>query len=237
MNLKLLAIDTTSNVATAAVVEETKCLGEITLNHSKTHSQKMMPIIESLLNELALDIKELDGIAVSAGPGSFTGVRIGMATAKALGHAQNLPVYPVSALEGLAYNVPAFDGLICPIMDARRDQVYTAIFKIENQKMVRILEDSPLSINELLMELDKNNEKVLFLGDGIVRFKDTIINHIGDRSVFASPHLRMQRASSVGFLVLEKIDEFENPSYLNAVPDYLRKSQAEREYDEKSKAK
>ncbi len=235
MNLKLLAIDTTSNVATAAVVDATKCLGEITLNDSKTHSQKLMPIIDSLLTELNLEVKDLQGIAVSRGPGSFTGLRIGMATAKAMGHALDLPVYTVSALEGLAYNVPAFEGLICPIIDARRDQVYTAIFRIDNGKMVRILEDSPLSIDELLIKLQKNQEKVLFLGDGIVRFEETIKEQLGIRSYFAPPHIRLQRASSVGFIVLTNIDKYENSTYLNAVPDYLRKTQAEREYDEKRK--
>lgn len=235
MNLKLLAIDTTSNVATAAVVDATKCLGEMTLNDSKTHSQKMMPIIDSLLTELNLEVKDLQGIAVSKGPGSFTGLRIGMATAKAMGHALDLPVYTVSALEGLAYNVPAFDGLICPVIDARRDQVYAAIFRIRNGEIVRILEDSSLSIDELLIELQKNQEKVLFLGDGIVRFEEIIKEKLGNRSHFAPPHIRLQRASSVGFVVLSNIDKYENSTYLNAIPDYLRKTQAEREYDEKRK--
>jgi len=233
--LKLLGIDTTSNVATVAIFEDDKCIGEMMLNHPKTHSQKMMPLIDALMNALELEIKDLDGIAISAGPGSFTGVRIGMATAKALAHASGLPLYSISALEAMAYNVPAYNGLVCPIMDARRDQVYTAVFELTGQKVERTLEDASLSISELITELKKSSHSVLFLGDGIVRFKETIVNELGDRALFAPDHLRMQKASSVCYAISQKIDETKQTGYSEVVPNYLRKSQAEREYDEKRK--
>lgn len=230
--MKLLGIDTTSNVAAVAVMDETKCLGEMLLNHPKTHSQKMMPLTDALLSALELKVADLDGIAVASGPGSFTGVRIGMATAKALGHATGLPVYTVSALKAMSYNVPAFDGLICPIMDARRDQVYTAVFTYEHESLKREMADSALSISALMDELKKRTEKVLFLGDGIVRFKETIVEALGARAVFASEHTRLQRASSVCYAVLKEPEAFKH-MYNNADANYLRKSQAEREYDAK----
>lgn len=231
--MKLLGIDTTSNVAAVAVMDDEKCLGEMLLNHPKTHSQKMMPIIESLLRELELEMTDLDGVAVSSGPGSFTGVRIGMATAKALGHACGLPVYTVSALEAMSYNVPVYNGLICPIMDARRDQVYTAVFKLEDGILKRELEDSALSISELMEHLKTYNESVLFLGDGITRFREYITDDLDKRAVFAPEHIRLQRASSVCYTVLKNSSSFTHTRYDQAEANYLRKSQAEREYDAK----
>lgn len=231
--MKLLGIDTTSNVATVAVVEEHICLGEIIINSSKTHSQKIMPIIDDLLRELELEVKDLDGIVVSSGPGSFTGVRIGMATAKAIGHGAGLPVYTVSALEAMSNNATFFDGIICPIMDARRDQVYTAMFRNDSGKLVRVLEDSPLSIDELLDLLNTKNEKVLFLGDGIQRFEAIIYDKLNSKAIFAPINNRLQRASSVCLTINSEDMLKSDASYSLAKANYLRKSQAEREYDEK----
>ena len=125
--MRILALDTSSLVASAAILEDDKLLGEMTINHPKTHSQKLMPIIEALCTSLGLKIKDMDLIAVAGGPGSFTGVRIGLSAAKAFAQPFDIPVVMVSSLKGLAYNLPGFDGIICPILDARRGEVYAGL--------------------------------------------------------------------------------------------------------------
>ncbi len=161
--MNMLAIDTSSLVATVAVMNEEKLLGEYTINSPMTHSQKLMPIIEELLSTLDLSMEDIDHIAASRGPGSFTGVRIGIATVKGLAHARNIPIIGVSSLEGLAYNIPYGEELICPIMDARRNQVYTGVYKWVDYELKEIVKEAPLSIDELMDELKKREEKVIFL--------------------------------------------------------------------------
>lgn len=233
--MNILAIDTSSLVATVAVINEEKLLGEFTINSPMTHSQKLMPIIDQLLSSLELSMEDIDTIAASRGPGSFTGIRIGIATIKGLAHGRKIPIVGVSSLEGLAYNITYSKELICPIMDARRNQVYTGVYKWENHKLINIVEEAPLSINELMDKLKEREEKVIFLGDGLGRYKEDIISGLGEKALFAPLYVNMQRASSIAQLALDKINNGESKpeDYLSIAPIYLRKSEAERQYEEK----
>lgn len=233
--MNILAIDTSSLVATVAVMNEEKLLGEYTINSPMTHSQKLMPIIDQLLSSLELSMEDIELIAASRGPGSFTGIRIGIATIKGLAHARNIPVVGVSSLEGLAYNITYSKELICPIMDARRNQVYTGVYKWVDHNLVNIVEEAPLSINELMDKLKEREERVVFLGDGLGRYKDDIVSSLGEKALFAPLYVNMQRASSIAQLALDKINKGESKpeDYLSIAPVYLRKSEAERQYEEK----
>ena len=165
--MKLLALETSAHVASVAIVDETGLIGELTLHTEMTHSQKLMPAIESLMAQLDLKIADMDGIAVASGPGSFTGIRIGVATAKGLAHGSGLKVIPVSTLEALAWNLAGCPVRVCPIMDARRDQVYTALFDCNAETPNRIWEDQALSVSELSERLRADGIPVWFVGDGV----------------------------------------------------------------------
>lgn len=235
--MNILAVDTSSLVATVAVMNEEKLLGEYTINSAMTHSQKLMPIIEKLLSTIDLSMEDIDIIAVSRGPGSFTGIRIGISTVKGLAHPGNIPLIGVSSLEGLAYNILYSKELVCPIMDARRNQVYTGVYKWIDYKLQTIVDEAPLSIRELMDKLREREEKVIFLGDGLNRYRDEIINTLGNKALFAPKSANMQRASSIAQLAFDKIHKegVKPESYLNIAPVYLRKSEAERQYEEKIK--
>ncbi|MCT4619751.1 MAG: tRNA (adenosine(37)-N6)-threonylcarbamoyltransferase complex dimerization subunit type 1 TsaB [Marinisporobacter sp.] len=233
--MKILALDTSSIVATVAVMDDDQLIGEYIINHKRTHSQKLMPMIEELLKSCELAIKDMDIIAVAKGPGSFTGLRIGVATAKGLAHAVDIPVVGISTLDALAFNMPFSEGIICPILDARRSQVYTAVYKWDDETLNNIEEPIAISIEELVEKLLKRPEKVVFLGDGIKANKEYLIEKLKDRAVFPPNSVKMQRASSVAQLAMERAKNGEVENYYELVPTYLRKSEAERQYEEKMK--
>ena len=233
--MKVLAVDTSSNVATAAVVEDGKLLGEIVLNHGKTHSQKIMVMIQELMNDLELTVQDIDIFAAANGPGSFTGLRIGVATIKALAHSVNKPVVGVSTLAGLAYNMPYCEHIIVPIMDARRNQVYTASYIWDEDGFKELGVDEAISIEECVDSCGELLDTV-FVGDGVYVHKDYICERLGERAHFAPASALLQRASSIAMLALEKAQRGESQHYSELTPFYLRKSQAEREYEEKHKA-
>ena len=214
----VLGIDTCCMPATSAVYDGEKLVGEAIVNCGKTHSQKIMPQIEALLNSLELKPADIDCFAVAAGPGSFTGVRIGTATIKAMAHAAGKPCAAVSTLEALANNVPYFDGIICPILDARRNQVYTAEF-LGDGTLTRVCEDKAVSLESLLDELKNLKKKVLFLGDG----------DLGDNAKFAKGNNNLNMAGSVAELGYEAALSGDTISYAELAPNYIRLSQAERE--------
>lgn len=226
--MKVLAIDTSSIVATAAIIDEQKLVCEYVLNHKKTHSQKLMPIIKEILNASELSVKDIDLFAVAIGPGSFTGLRIGVATAKALAHSANKPIVGVPTLDALAYGIPYFKGIICPILDAKREQVYTAMYKWNNSRLERIGEYMALGIEELLEQLKEKKESIVFAGDGIFPFKETIFNVLGELANFAPKNCAMQRAVNTAQVGLEKYSLGQVDDYMTLSPFYLRKSQAER---------
>ena len=227
----VFGIDTCCMAATAALVAEDRLVAQTVQNNKKTHSQRIMPMIEQMLYQAEIELSDIDCFAAAAGPGSFTGVRIGVATVKALAHAAGKPCVAVSTLQALAINVACFDGIICPIMDARRNQVYNALFKGESMK--RITEDRAISIDELLSALKETEGKIIFNGDGVAVFADKIKEELGERAVFARRMQMMNLAASVAEIGCDMLERGETIEYTELSPQYLRLSQAERERLEK----
>ena len=223
----VFGIDTCCMAATAALVSDDRLVAQVIQNNKKTHSQRIMPLIEQMLEQAEISMADIDCFAAACGPGSFTGVRIGVATVKAMAHAVQKPCVSVSTLHALANNVSCFDGIICPIMDARRNQVYNALFK--GGKLERITEDRAIAIDELLAELQNTNGKIIFLGDGLPVFEKEIQDTLGDRAVFAQKMQRMNLAASVAEIGYEKMVLGDTTDYGELIPQYLRLSQAERE--------
>lgn len=232
--MKIIGIESSSLVASVAILEGDKIIAEYTLNYKKTHSQTLLPMLDEIVKMTDTVLEEIDAIALSAGPGSFTGLRIGAATAKGLGMALNKPLIAISSLEATAYNVFRTKALICPIMDARREQVYNAVFR-NADSWERVREDSASDIRELLRELEGYEEEVIFLGDGVPVYKDVIRAEAKFSYTFAPAHLSRQRAASLATLGAQYYQEerFVHPDLMT--PIYLRKSQAEREKEEKTK--
>lgn len=231
--MKLLAFETSAHTASIAVVTLEGVLGEITMNTGHTHSEKLMPAMEALLDQLDLDLNQFQGLVAASGPGSFTGIRIGVATVKGLAHGAGLPVIMVSTLEGLAWNLAGFGGIVCPIMDARRDQVYTALFDNAGELPERLLTDSVLSIDSLIALLKESEEPVWFVGDGIPKYRALLEEAMGHQARFPQKHLWYQRAASLGMAALSGAEHLTSCSYQEAQPQYLRKTEAERNHDQK----
>lgn len=231
--MKLMAFETSAHTASIAVVTLDGVLGEITLNTGRTHSEKLMPAMEALLAQLDLRLCDIQGLVVASGPGSFTGIRIGVATVKGLAHGAGLPVTPISTLEGLAWNLAGFGGRVCPIMDARRDQVYTALFDCVQELPQRLMEDCALSIDALAERLKEQGEPIWFVGDGIPRFREVLEEKMGQLAHFPMKHLWYQRAASLGMAALAGQEHNESCSYQEAQPQYLRKTEAERNHEKR----
>ena len=233
--MKILAIDTSSLVCSAAVSDDGALLGEYTLINGLTHSQKLMPLVDSLLKALSLSIKDIDAFAVTNGPGSFTGLRIGIAAIKGFAFAEKKPVIAVSTLEAMARNVQFTDCLICPLMDARAGQVYNAVYKKSGLSLKTVTPPRAVKIDTVINEMKAlKNKKVLFLGDGVKPNLEKL-SELGKAAVFAGFNNNSQRASSVALAAYEKALRGETVSAGTLNAEYLRKSQAEREKEAKEK--
>lgn len=233
--MKILGIDSSGLVASAAIADEKNIIAEFTVNNKQTHSQTLLPTIEKVVDMSGIELEQLDAIAIAAGPGSFTGLRIGSATAKGIGLALKKPVVSVPTLEGLAYRVSVFDGIICPIMDARRNQVYTGIYKMDKGNLVCLSEQKAVDIHEIIEELEKYDEKVIFLGDGVEVQRETIEKEFKKEYCFAPIHLSKQSAAAVAVLGDIYFNQGKAEDAAEHKPIYLRKSQAEREREERLK--
>lgn len=232
--MRILAIESSSLVASVAIADENGIIAEYTTNYKKTHSVTLMPMVSEILNITSIDLKTVDLIGVSKGPGSFTGLRIGSATVKGLAHALNLPIASVPTLEVLANNIDKTDALICPMMDARRQQVYTGLYSYEGNNIIPVTEMMATDIETIIKIIKSKQKDVIFLGDGIKPNKNEIEQLMGDsKYYFASPQNNFQRAASLAICALRYEKEGKLESYMEHVPIYLRKSQAEREYEEK----
>lgn len=234
--MKLLVLESSGLVASAAMMEDDRMVCEFTMNYKKTHSQTLLPMVDEMVKITGFDLKELDAIGISKGPGSFTGLRIGSATAKGLSQALSIPVVPVSTLEGLAANLFGTEGVICPMMDARRAQVYTGIYAYEGSSLTTRMHDSAMAVSELIEILNKNGEPVIFLGDGVPVYEKMLEEGLLVPYRIAPAHLNRQRAGAVGTLAMQYFKEGKAESSRDHKPEYLRKSQAERELLEKQKA-
>ncbi|MDE6887622.1 MAG: tRNA (adenosine(37)-N6)-threonylcarbamoyltransferase complex dimerization subunit type 1 TsaB [Eubacterium sp.] len=227
--MKILAIDSSGIVASAAVVEDDNLLGEYTVNYKKTHSQTLLPMIDEVVRMLELDLQTIDAIAVAGGPGSFTGLRIGSATAKGLGLALEKPLIQVPTVDGLAYNLAGSGVLVCPLMDARRNQVYTGLYQFEGYQMRTVLEQCAVGIDEITAQVNARGQAVTFLGDGVSVFASYLAQHCQVSYTFAPAHLNKQRASAVAVLAMEYFRAGNVQTAAEHHPEYLRLSQAERE--------
>ena len=236
--MRLIGIDSSGLVASVAIVENDILIAEYTVENKKTHSTTLMPMLDEIIKMSETDLKEVGAIAVAAGPGSFTGLRIGSATAKGLAYSLNIPIIPVPTLAALAYNIQFFDGIICPIMDARREQVYNGLYTFIDGEFTELKEQRALSVQELLEELNNefSGKKVVFLGDGVPVYKKNIEERLKLKHFYAPANISKQRAGSVAVLgkmyynrdIIETAESHE--------PVYLRLSQAERERREKEQA-
>jgi len=234
--VKILAVEAAANVCSVALIEDERLLGELTVNNKKTHSQVLMPMLELLLSQASVDMDAVDAFAVSAGPGSFTGLRIGVASIKGLAYAANKPVYGVSTLEAMAYKLPYCSRVIVPIMDARRGQVNCAAYAWENDLLKTVLAPDAMAIEQLCEHLKTEGKACVFLGDGVPVHNAYISECMGALADFAPVGAALQSASAVAASALAKARaDIPADTYATLQPVYLRKSQAEREYDEKEK--
>lgn len=232
--MRILAIDSSSMVATVAVVTDGVLTAEYTINHKKTHSQTLLPMIDEIKKTIELDMSTVDAIAISGGPGSYTGLRIGSATAKGMGLALNIPIINVPTMDALAYNLFSTSFIVCPIMDARREQVYTGIYRFDGTKMEIIKPQCIMMIRELVEELDKIEKEVMFLGDGVDAYKNIIEEQMKNKHYYAPAMASRAKASSLASLAQIYYEEGKVESAAEHTPEYLRLSQAERELKEKN---
>lgn len=242
--MRVLAVDSSGLVATVAIVEENgpeaRTVAEYTTNFKKTHSQTLLPMLDEIVKMTEIDLNTIDAIAVSGGPGSFTGLRIGSATAKGLGLALGKPLIHVPTVDGLAYNFCYTDQIVCPIMDARRGQVYTGIYRFENERMIVLEEQMAIGIEEQVDKLCQYEDNgVIFLGDGVPVHRERLEKELmRERKIsFAPAHMNYQRASTVGALGMLYFKEGKIETAAEHRPDYLRVSQAERERAEREQRK
>ena len=231
--MKILGLDSSGIVASVAIVEDDTLLAEYTVNYKKTHSQTLLPMLDELVKMTELDMDTIDGIAVAAGPGSFTGLRIGSATAKGLGLALKKPLISVPTVDALAFNLYDAEGLICPIMDARRNQVYTGIYKFENHELIPVRQQWAEDAAELIRILNETGQPVTFLGDGVPVFGELIKQELKVPFSFAPAHVNKQRAAAVAALGMKYYKEGKKQEAALHSPQYLRVSQAERERAQK----
>lgn len=246
--MKVLAIDSSGLTATVAVVEDTQTIAEYTINYKKTHSQTLLPMIDEMAKMVELDLNSIDAIAVAGGPGSFTGLRIGSATAKGLGLALKKPLIHIPTADGLAYQVYGCEDIICPIMDARRNQVYTGIYTFsrkagtkegtnEVDPVFQVLRmQMAVSVEELIQRLNIYNRPVVFLGDGVPVYREMLSAGLKVPYSFAPAYMNRQRAAVIGTLGIHyyKLGKYETA--MEHQPEYLRLSQAERERAQREKA-
>lgn len=239
--MKIIAIDSSGLVASTAIVEDDKLVGEYNIQHKKTHSQTLLPMLNELKTMVELDLATVDAIALAAGPGSFTGLRIGSATVKGLGFALNVPLVEIPTLDGLACNLYGTDKLVCPIMDARRDQVYTGIYEFVKEKeaslpynlkryvLSTLLDQCAVSIEEIAAKCNETGREVIFLGDGVPVFEEKLAHLLTIPYSFAPAHMNRQRAASFAMLAFQYLKEKKVVNAKDHAPEYLRLSQAERE--------
>lgn len=229
--MNLLGIESSSLVASVALLTDDILTAEYTVNFKKTHSQTLLPMLDEIVTMTGISLKDIDAIAVSAGPGSFTGLRIGSATGKGLGLALKKPLISVPTIDAMAYQFYGSASIICPIMDARRNQVYTGIY--DNRKGFSVIKEScAMDIRELIDELNSMGQSVIFSGDGIPACKESIEEFMKVPFEFAPAHLNRQRAGAVASYGARLFSQGKTVTAAEHAPDYLRKPQAEREREE-----
>ena len=231
--MKLLAIDSSGLVATVAILEDDELIAEYTINYKKTHSETLLPMLDEIKSMTELDLSTIDAVAVAKGPGSFTGLRIGSATVKGLAYALDVPVVSVPTVDALSMNLWGTDKLICPIMDARRNQVYTGLYEFVNDSHTVVMEQTAISVEELCEKLNEIGREVIILGDGVPVYREQMDGLLNVAHTYAPANMNRQRASSLGILAMDYLKKGITETADEHKPDYLRLSQAERERAEK----
>ena len=234
--MKILALESSGLVASVAVWEDYKIIGEFSTNFKKTHSQTLLPMLDKVVQMLELKLEEIDAIAVSKGPGSFTGLRIGSATAKGLGLALDKPLIGVPTVDALAYNLYGTKRLICPMMDARRAQVYTGLYTFEGGQFKIVCPQKACSLEEIAEQINALGKETILLGDGVPVYEKMIKDMLHVPYSMAPAHLAYQRAGALASLAAIYFEEGKTETAKAFKPDYLRVSQAERELMEKDKS-
>lgn len=239
--MKIIAIDSSGLVASVAIVEDDTLICEYNVQYKKTHSQTLLPMLDELTKMVELDLSKIGAIALAKGPGSFTGLRIGSATAKGLGLAMNVPLIEIPTLDGLACNLYGTDKLVCPIMDARRNQVYTGIYefvkaegKPPHYELVSLLPQCAVSIEKIAEKCNEMQREVIFLGDGVPVFAEKLFELLTVPYSFAPAHMNRQRAAAFAMLAFQYFKEGKIVAAKDHAPEYLRLSQAERTKREKN---
>ena len=236
--MRIIALDSSGLVASAAIVEDDTVLAEYNVQYKKKHSQTLLPMLEDIVKMTEFDMNTVDVLAVAAGPGSFTGLRIGSATVKGLGLVLDKKIAAVPTVDALAYNAYGCGDIVCPIMDARRNQVYTGIYQMDGDKLQVLEAQMAVEIDELAKKLCTYGKPVIFLGDGVPVHKDRLEKELMTNYdiAFAPAHMNQQRAAAVGMLGIQYYKEGKTETAMEHKPDYLRVSQAEREREERLKA-
>lgn len=230
--MRVLGLDSATNVAGVALVEEHKLVAELTFNTRKNHSQRLMPMLEWMLAETQLSLDDLDGFAVAVGPGSFTGLRIGLATIKALAHVKQKPVLAVPTLDGLAANIEGSEGLVCPVLNARKNEVYTAIYRKEGGTCRLLSGYWAVSPALLVDRLREFNEPVIFLGDAVPIYGELLTGAL-PAAKLAEPTNSLCRAAQIALLGSKKLLEGKIDNYYTLEPLYIRASEAEVKWEKR----
>lgn len=226
--MKILSIDTASNLCTVAILEDKKCIKEIIVSDARNHSEKIMPVIEQVLKETSLTLKNIDLIVCDKGPGSFTGIRIGIGTVLAFQDSLAIPCVGISSLEALAYNVNK-DGIICSLIDAKNNNIYLGLFEHKNNEYTQIGNLEFKNINDVITLLQTQTSPITFVGDGAIVNKDLIENSIPNCTFYDKNDLSSYLLGIAGY------EAYTRGIPTSIMPLYLRKSQAERALEEKSK--
>jgi len=231
--LKILGIDTSTKYCNIGLIEDEDILINYTMNGlRKKHSSILMPAIKDLFKIMDLKIEEIHGVAVSIGPGSFTGLRIGLSVAKGLSYACSLPLLGIPTLEAMAFSLAGIPNLICPILESNKDEIYDVVFR-GGESLHRIMDYKCEDIHSLLARLSPLREKIIFLGDGIKRYRDNIKIKIGKDALFIDSQINLPMATNVAFLGLNKLIKKEEDDISKLSPFYLRKSEAEIVWEKK----
>ncbi|MBM4136734.1 MAG: tRNA (adenosine(37)-N6)-threonylcarbamoyltransferase complex dimerization subunit type 1 TsaB [Nitrospira sp.] len=227
--MKILAIDTSTMLGGIAIMDDSSGLiAEVRLNVKSTHSERLMTTIDTTLKQASISLTEIDAFAVAIGPGSFTGLRIGLSTVKGLSYATGKPIVSVPSLEAFAWNFPYCKYPVCPMLDARKKEVYTALFQWKNDGFIRLINEVALSVDRLLEKIKViSDKKILFTGEGAHLYKDIIIEMIGEQAVFASSEKMVSSPANVAYLGIKKAVEGKFSEPVSLIPLYIRRSEAE----------
>jgi tRNA threonylcarbamoyladenosine biosynthesis protein TsaB len=222
--MKLLAVETATMLGGIAIMDDDKLVAESRLNVRVTHSERIMKEIDRVLRSAAMDISEIDVFGISIGPGSFTGLRVGLSTVKGLVYATGKKLVTVPTLECMAWNLPFSAYQVCPMLDARRKEIYAAIFRWSDAGFERVMDERTLSIDSLLAMIDT---KTIFLGECALLYKDVIMRELNDRALFGAPQHMVPSPANTALLCMKKAVKGEYTDALKAVPAYHRRSEAE----------